>query len=165
MPSVAVAPSASVEIPTPMAAGTVFEGPVVIDITELYKEWKTGTRPNFGLRYGRREAFCENTNENQVASSENPDPSLRPKLVFHTIQSRPSGEVPFAVVGIERNGGGMRLQFNTVPGQAYQVECSKSLLGPWQDMGAPIIATARSQFVDIPIPSEGQRMQFFRVRK
>jgi hypothetical protein len=58
----------------------VFQGPVKIDITELYKAWRNGTQPNYGIAYSRENRWCENANATQTATSDNEEPDKRPKL-------------------------------------------------------------------------------------
>ncbi len=58
-PAVASPVLASVGVPTqiwgPVAVTvrTAFEGFVTIDITGLYREWRSGARPNYGVRTPR----------------------------------------------------------------------------------------------------------------
>ena len=71
---------ASVDIYKQNNVGDIFIGQVSIDITELYQEWRNESRPNYGLVYSREQLFCENTNANSVASSDNEDELKRPAL-------------------------------------------------------------------------------------
>jgi len=76
-----------VVLPTPnlgvydsSGSNIVYDGYAHIDITELYKDWKTGARPNHGIVYRRSNAWCENANFNYVYTSDNPDSALRPQV-------------------------------------------------------------------------------------
>lgn len=90
-PAVASPVLASVSIPTeiwgpvtyvnnPTGTRTAFKGFVTIDITGLYSEWRSGTRPNNGIQYSRLESFCENANASYVYSSDQADVAKRPAL-------------------------------------------------------------------------------------
>lgn len=76
----------SVNIPTTSSGYTGF---VPIDMTSLYKDWKNGSRPNYGIRYSRLQPFCENGNLSYTASSDNPSESLRPRLEITYRHSTP----------------------------------------------------------------------------
>lgn len=53
-----------------------------IDITELYKNWKDGTWPNYGIKLVP--TANNNTNGNIISCENEVDPKLRPKLVITT---------------------------------------------------------------------------------
>lgn len=89
-PAIAPAILASVNLPTTIAGYT---GPAVLDITDLYKEWRSDARPNYGIVYSRSQAFCENANASYVFSSDHPDPTLRPRLEI-TYRAGASDDLP-----------------------------------------------------------------------
>jgi hypothetical protein len=90
---------AVVDVPTPAygrdtgvdGIHVVHEDFVEVDITDLYRAWKTGTA-NHGLMYERVPAWCENGNVTYTASSDIDEgtyrdiidlgPELRPRLVI-----------------------------------------------------------------------------------
>lgn len=63
-----------------IAANTWFDGLVRIDITALYQQWRSGTRPNFGVACLRPLAWCENANSTFVFTSDHVDVAKRPAL-------------------------------------------------------------------------------------
>jgi len=85
-PSLDAGTVASVDVPTPQngtwdgSAYVHFVGEVTFDITQLYKDWKNAVKPNYGVDLSRLQAFCENTNETFVYTSDSTDPALRPRL-------------------------------------------------------------------------------------
>ena len=90
---------ASVAIPTVAGAVVAFEGAVSIDITDLYKDWRSGAKPNHGIRYGRDQLLCENTNFNFVHTSDHPDVSVRPALVItHSVAAPPTDTTPPEII-------------------------------------------------------------------
>jgi len=82
--------ASSVTYATVVGGNPAFEGFVTIDITELYKSWRNGTRPNYGFAYSRPQTICENTNYNFTASSDNADESKRPALVITYLTEPPA---------------------------------------------------------------------------
>ena len=64
----------------PPSAECWFDGLVRIDITDLYKQWSGGTRPNYGVAYLRPQAWCENANSNLVYTSDHVEVAKRPAL-------------------------------------------------------------------------------------
>jgi hypothetical protein len=52
-----------------------------VDITDLYKGWKSGLYPNYGVKF--RPTANQQTN-GEIASGDNPNAALRPKLVVTT---------------------------------------------------------------------------------
>jgi len=95
-PSINPAVAASVDIPTTSAG---FSGFVTLDITNLYKDWKNGVIPNYGIAYSRLQAFCENANSSMVFSSDNPDSTKRPRLEI-TYNTGPANNPPVADAGL-----------------------------------------------------------------
>lgn len=69
-PPVAPAIWGSVNITTPGVVGVAYDGPAYMDLTELYRAWKDGTLPNYGIEYSRSQRFCENGNANNVDTSD-----------------------------------------------------------------------------------------------
>jgi len=94
-PSISPVVVASVDIPT---TSTGYTGFVTLDITNLYKDWKNGVTPNYGIAYSRLQAFCENANASMVFSSDNPDPTKRPRLEI-TYNAGPVNNPPIADAG------------------------------------------------------------------
>lgn len=62
-------------------AYTEFEGWLTFDVTELYRGWASGSITNHGVAFFTDTEMCVNGDEILIFSSDNPDASLRPKLV------------------------------------------------------------------------------------
>lgn len=62
--------------------GLINTGWYSLDITELYKNWKNGIWPNYGIELVP--TANNNTNGNIISSDYQADPALRPKLVITT---------------------------------------------------------------------------------
>jgi|GEM_PF-5844396 len=63
-----------------------------VDITDLYKGWKGGQFPNHGIKLS---PTYLNQSNGAFLSSDNPDPTLRPKLVIYTCSSDFNGDTDF----------------------------------------------------------------------
>lgn len=57
-----------------------FDGLVRLDVTDLFRQWAAGTRPNHGIVYQRAQVWCENANANYVYTSDHADATKRPAL-------------------------------------------------------------------------------------
>jgi murein DD-endopeptidase MepM/ murein hydrolase activator NlpD len=56
-----------------------------VDITDLYKAWMDGAFPNYGIKLSPTK---NNRTNAAQATSDNPDPSIRPRLVVTTVRAR-----------------------------------------------------------------------------
>ena len=79
-PALASAIEASVTIPMPGGYPFGFEREVSLDITDLYKGWRSGTRDNYGLVYRQNQPFVANGTANYVHTSDNTNEALWPRL-------------------------------------------------------------------------------------
>ena len=68
--------------------GIVQTGWYSLDITELYKNWKNGTWPNYGIELAP--TYTVQTNGAITSSDYQADPTLRPKLIITTGSSTPA---------------------------------------------------------------------------
>jgi hypothetical protein len=80
-----------------------FEGYINFNITQLYKDWQDGTRPNFGVATSRPTAICENGNFNYTKSSDDPDSRLRPALVITYVSDDPPPPQSPSCAGVSAN--------------------------------------------------------------
>lgn len=76
-----VAPTVEASVTLPSGGNPGFEGFVEIDITALYRSWRDGSRPNYGMMYSRSNTACENGNYNYTRSSDDADETKRPALL------------------------------------------------------------------------------------
>jgi hypothetical protein len=71
-----------------------YVGYINVDITELYRLWRSGTLPNYGLRYSRSNGVCENGNANYAYSSDYAaEPDKRSALLI-TYTAEPEDDTP-----------------------------------------------------------------------
>ena len=79
-PALASAIEASVTIPMPSGYPFQFEREVSLNITDLYKGWRSGTRDNYGLVYRQNQPFVANGTANYVHTSDHTNEALWPRL-------------------------------------------------------------------------------------
>lgn len=118
----------------PEIANCWFDGLVRLDVTELYRQWQTGERPNYGVVYQRAQAWCENANSTLVYTSDQANPALRPALeityhggVADTVP--PVLQVPDTIEAEATGPAGAVVQFTATAWDevdgAVPVECSR----------------------------------------
>ena len=112
-----------VDIPTPPISAVIFDGPVSVDITELYRKWRSGDMPNYGMAYSRLQMFCENANASLVSTSDEPadaSPDRRPYLEITYTVDPPVPTGGYGTVNLAKNKPLTALT-NTVRGNAAMV--------------------------------------------
>ncbi|MBI4886314.1 MAG: DNRLRE domain-containing protein [Acidobacteria bacterium] len=111
-----VSPTVEASVTLATAGNPGFQGFADLDITELYKDWRDGTRPNYGMRYSRSNLACENGNYNYTTSSDDADDTRRPALVVTYLDepedtTPPDIAVPDAVTAEATSPGGAAVSY------------------------------------------------------
>ncbi|HAM73209.1 MAG TPA: hypothetical protein DCM86_16355, partial [Verrucomicrobiales bacterium] len=96
-----------------------------------------------------------------VFATDGGEPSLTSSFTYE-LQVFP-GTTRVILLDVRLETVGVRLQWNTEPGETFQVEFKTGLAQEWQPLGTPLAATGASlQAVD---PTRGSGLRLYRVRR
>lgn len=152
----AAAPIASATVTAVGGYGTPyieFQGWLTFDVTEVYRGWANGTVVNNGVQLAIDTAYCANSDEFSVRSSDNENAELRPKLI---VESEPEPLVLSMSAGV----GSVALGWNSISNAIYQVETSE-FLPSWSPLGGPFLGQGGP--VNIVLPTT-RAAAFYRVQ-